>query len=760
MVDKFLLVGLKADLPAVRDANKLYWCSDTRELYKGMDLYTEAVRIVSAIPATPAQGVLYVLPTGEAKVFNGTDTVTVAKPYVDSSAGVLTAANTDDQVATAKVVYDSITSAVSSATEDIVKGGALVNNIISTKAGTVTVTKGEYLQLDAGNATFTAGTNYFVKSGDAYVVDTTVDASNFAAKVASGLYVSADETDVVLKGVVVNPTYDASTRTITLPYADGTNSLVINLGKDIFLDPSAQNKYNPATGNIELYLNDANGGAPTMISIPASDLVDIYTGETSADGSTTVSVSSDNKITASVNVSADAGNKLVKKADGLYVDAVAQADFDALDNQVNSVQTQVVLKQAGTTTGASYTYSADDKFLVDGVETVIASDADLNTTLADTGVTSVVAVVGEDGLAKRLTTAEADIETNSEAIKQLKKDVDDTIANLEEIHLDPNADNKYDNTTGNINLYLNDGVTYEESIHYYDGMEYYKLGPNAVYYNSSSYYTLTDKGDGTYLCTSINDVTASNFAAKVAAGNLWVLGQDVNYIYPNVKAIAEKKDGTYTIYNISDHNNNLEDTIYNKISTSFEESKTFYFVIENEPTKIEVPVSELKAAITAIDTINTTLKDGIYVEVASTDKFDVNTTYFVLSNGEFVEDNTVSAVNFDAKVTAGLYVIASDAIELLAAKVDANAQDIATNAEAIEELSYVECTTNSVYVAGVTYYTKDSNGDYVADATVTDDTTLQAAVTAGNSYVKTKDAVKVNESRIAAIEDALTWGSF
>ena len=44
--------------------------------------------------------------------------------------------------------------------------------------------------------------------------------------------------------------------------------------------------------------------------------------------------------------------------------------------------------------------------------------------------------------------------------------------------------------------------------------------------------------------------------------------------------------------------------------------------------------------------------------------------------------------------------------------------------------------------------------------TVTDDTTLQAAVTAGNSYVETKDAVKVNESRIAAIEDALTWGTF
>ena len=70
-IEKFLLTGVKADLPAVRDANKLYWCSDTRELYKGMDLYTEAVRVVSALPATMAQGVLYILPSGEVKVFDG-----------------------------------------------------------------------------------------------------------------------------------------------------------------------------------------------------------------------------------------------------------------------------------------------------------------------------------------------------------------------------------------------------------------------------------------------------------------------------------------------------------------------------------------------------------------------------------------------------------------------------------------------------------------------------------------------------------------
>ena len=258
MIEKFLLVGLKADLPEVRDPNKLYWCSDTRELYKGNDLYTEAVRIVDALPATMAQGVLYVLPTGETKIFNGTETVTVAEPYVTSEEkdgvfNVLTSDSTNDQVPTAKMVYESIAQAVGAVAE----GGELVNNIFSTKAGTVTVTKGAYVQLTA-EAVFSKGTNYFTKENDQYLIATDVTADNFADKVAAGLYISSDEVDVAVKGVVVNPTYEASTRTITLPYADGTESLVINLGRDIFIDPEAANQYNAETGNIELYLNDGN----------------------------------------------------------------------------------------------------------------------------------------------------------------------------------------------------------------------------------------------------------------------------------------------------------------------------------------------------------------------------------------------------------------------------------------------------------------------------------------------------------------------
>ena len=56
--------GNKANLPAIRNATSVYFCEDTRELYFGSNLYTEAVRFFTstvevAKPANPAQGVLY-----------------------------------------------------------------------------------------------------------------------------------------------------------------------------------------------------------------------------------------------------------------------------------------------------------------------------------------------------------------------------------------------------------------------------------------------------------------------------------------------------------------------------------------------------------------------------------------------------------------------------------------------------------------------------------------------------------------------------
>ena len=578
-IEKFLLTGLKADLPPQRDANKLYWCSDTRELYKGMDLYTEAVRVVSALPAEMAQGVLYILPSGEVKVFDGNQTITVAKPYVTSDNGTktLSATNTDDEVATAKMVYDSIAKAVG----DVVKGGEVVNNIISTKAGTITVCKGEYVQLEA-SATFDQNTNYFVKNGDSYAV-AKVDASTFATMVGTGLYVSADETDVPVSGVVTNPTYDATARKITLPYYDAeqakVTNLEINLGKDIFVDPTAQNGYNATTKNIELYLNNGDGtNAPTKIEIPASGLIDIYTGATHADGSATVDVSTtDNTITATVNVSAAQGNTLSKNADGLFVDSPTKAQHDAvaaslqaLDAQVNGAT--IKLKENGAATTNSYTFNADDTFVVDGVNTPMATQADLTAAIADVNTTNI-------------------------------------------------------------------------------------------------------------------EVTTVGTEDRIAA---------------NASAIAD-----------------------------------------------------LKA----------TVEDASFVQVAPTEKFDANVTYFTTdADGEFVVDNSViddATLATAANSQGGLFVMASDAIDILSGKVDQNTTDIAANAAAIVGVGYMQCTANTVYDSTVSYYEKDATtGAYVTHTTVVDADTFAAAVAAGTVYMKTTDAVAENEERIAAIESSLTWGDF
>lgn len=56
----FVYTGLKANLPEVRE-NAFYLCTDTREIYFGADLFTEAVRTYTGEKsATPATGVLYV----------------------------------------------------------------------------------------------------------------------------------------------------------------------------------------------------------------------------------------------------------------------------------------------------------------------------------------------------------------------------------------------------------------------------------------------------------------------------------------------------------------------------------------------------------------------------------------------------------------------------------------------------------------------------------------------------------------------------
>lgn len=125
--------------------------------------------------------------------------------------------------------------------------------------------------------------------------------------------------EVKLKGVVTVPTYDEETRTLTLPYtnSDGTTSSVIMaLGKDMVVKSGA---YDPTSKNINLTLTDNS-----VVSIPASALVDVYTGK--ATNSVQVTVNSNNEISAELKVSSVAGNAVEVKSDGVYV-SVPEVDL-------------------------------------------------------------------------------------------------------------------------------------------------------------------------------------------------------------------------------------------------------------------------------------------------------------------------------------------------------------------------------------------------------------------------------------------------
>jgi hypothetical protein len=292
-IEKFLLVGTQAKYDALtsKDSSKLYFCSDTLNMYKGADLYTDGIRKVSTKPTSAiAKGVLYYI--------TGTDTLemydgsawTVVRPAISKS---ITASSTDSQLATAKSIYDFVTGAIA----DLAASEGVISNVTasSTKSGVIEVTKG-----------------------------------------------SNSPTEVTLSGVVANPTYDATTRTITLPVTGG-DTLTIALGKDVFLDSTKANQYNATTKNIELYLNDGS-----KIEIPASGLIDVYTGGTT--NTATVSVSDSNVITAAVKISSKTGNAITTdSSNGLYLSLSAYETVANVESKVSAVQSNLDTTDANVT---------------------------------------------------------------------------------------------------------------------------------------------------------------------------------------------------------------------------------------------------------------------------------------------------------------------------------------------------------------------------------------------------------------------------
>ena len=285
---KILNAGLQAAYDALesKNPNLLYFCTDTGKLYKGTVDFTDSLVAAASKPEAPIVGKIYFL----------ADTNTV-EAYVNGAWKVLSYPltttvdlNSDDMhVASAKAVYDAIQSAI----EDFATAGDTVKGIAAgTDAATVQITKG----------------------------DDTVET-------------------VVVPGVVTAPTWDATARKLTIPVT-GADAVEVNIGKDIFIDPSAENKYNEETGNIDIYLNDGSEGSEaTLISIPASSLIDVYTG-TTANG-TSVVVGEDNTIKVNLVVDPDTNNAVVVTEAGIKVDLSAYAKTADVNTAVSGVQTQL-----------------------------------------------------------------------------------------------------------------------------------------------------------------------------------------------------------------------------------------------------------------------------------------------------------------------------------------------------------------------------------------------------------------------------------
>lgn len=344
---------LKAGLQAAynqletKDASTLYFCTDTGKMYKGEVDFTESVKVVATKPTTPVVGKVYILQdtnTVEAYDANGWHTIT---PAVSAQVGLN---STDSTVPTSKAVYDFVTEIAST----ITGSDKVVTSLESTTPGKIT-------------------------------------------------YKTADEKthDLTLTGVNTGVQYEAATRKFTFHTA-GADDLVVELGKDIFVDPTGDNTYHADTKEIWLTLNNGTEGtAATVIKIPAAGLVNILTGETSSSVKVTVDNAS-GKIKAEAAVKADAEgftNALKLDEGGLYVDLSAYTTTTDLTTQLTELEKKITKAQttADTNTTAIAKINGDEategsfaKAIADAKK-VIDANVDTAQKQADKGVSDAAA---------------------------------------------------------------------------------------------------------------------------------------------------------------------------------------------------------------------------------------------------------------------------------------------------------------------------------------------------------------------------------
>ena len=215
---------------------------------------------------------------------------------------------------------------------EAVKGRLYIDN--NTFAMSVTMDGSTWIQASPGY--LTNGTEWaaadsnklatigLIKKGiqeaiDAIALTTTFENSTGTVTVGAG-------TGAVLTGVAHDPEWDAGQLTLTIPVYGGS-SIVVNIPKDKFVTAGQYYKDYPnsdsATHHNVIVLTIDNQEEPVII--PAEALVNVYTAD-NAGKDVTITVSEDNKISASVVIDPDEGNALVTSATGLKVDISGKMD--------------------------------------------------------------------------------------------------------------------------------------------------------------------------------------------------------------------------------------------------------------------------------------------------------------------------------------------------------------------------------------------------------------------------------------------------
>ena len=269
MLNWYYVTKAQYTAAATHSSDNLYFLSDTKEIYRGDDLFTQSVIMYTGeLPTAPAVGQLYINETTlEGKTYTGTAWKTVIKAVADT----VTADGTNPVSGKAVAAY--VTDALKTAAAEAQAAFKEVAYSKTTNKLTFTSNDGKTHEVEIDNLP----------------VDLAFDKSGTEG---TGLLQLKDKAGNVI----------------------GTG---VNLDLERFVKSG---EYSAETKKITLYFDDKK---TDKVEIDATALVDIYTGKASATAST--SVSATNEISVDVKISDKTGNILKSDANGLYVDAVDQS---------------------------------------------------------------------------------------------------------------------------------------------------------------------------------------------------------------------------------------------------------------------------------------------------------------------------------------------------------------------------------------------------------------------------------------------------